>query len=48
MRRVVISGVGSVSAAGANVPEAFDFLCEGKSGVRDLRDLHPDFHNVGS
>jgi 3-oxoacyl-(acyl-carrier-protein) synthase len=47
MRRVVVSGLGSVSAAGATVPQAWEFLSSGKRGIRSLLDKHPWFAECG-
>jgi 3-oxoacyl-(acyl-carrier-protein) synthase len=47
MRRVVVSGLGSVSAAGTNVTQAWDFLSSGKRGIRSLLDKHPWFADCG-
>ena len=40
-RRVVVTGVGVVTALGANVSEFWDNLCAGKSGVSHLQRFDP-------
>jgi len=37
MNRVAITGVGVISAIGRNVPEFWDSLCEGRSGIAPLQ-----------
>ena len=40
-RRVVVTGLGVVSTLGCNVPEFWDRLCAGKSGVSTLKRFDP-------
>ena len=48
MKRVVITGMGSLTAIGTNVNETFVSLCNGKSGIRNVEYKHEDIANLGA
>ncbi|MGD8317238.1 MAG: beta-ketoacyl-ACP synthase II [Myxococcales bacterium] len=41
MRRVVITGVGTVSPCGADVPTTWSHICEGRSGIAKIQSFDP-------
>ena len=48
MKRVVITGMGSLTAIGTNVNETFVSLCNGKSGIKNVEYKHEDIANLGA
>ncbi len=45
LRRVVVTGLGIISSVGKTVPESWQSICEGKSGIKRITNFDPaDFY----